>query len=40
MDEHDYKNLDDFRGKMSQRETDDPFAFERAQYVKLLLGQK
>jgi len=40
MDEHDYKNLDGFRGKMSQRETDDPFAFERAQYVKLLLGQK
>jgi len=40
MDEHDYKNLDDFRGKMSQRETDDPFAFERAQYVKLLLGQQ
>ncbi|MFA9403963.1 MAG: dihydroorotate dehydrogenase-like protein, partial [Anaerolineales bacterium] len=40
MDEHDYKNLDDFRGKMSQRETDDPFAFERAQYMKLLLGQQ
>jgi len=35
-----YISLDDFRGKMSQRETDDPFAFERAQYVKLLLGQK
>jgi dihydroorotate dehydrogenase (fumarate) len=40
MDEHDYKNLDDFRGKMSQIETDDPFAFERAQYMKLLLGQQ
>ena len=40
MDEHGYEELDDFRGKMSQREVDDPFAFERAQYVKLLLGQK
>ena len=40
MDEHEYQNLDDFRGKLSQRETDDPFAFERAQYVKLLLGQQ
>jgi len=39
MAEHDYQNLDDFRGKMSQKETDDPFAFERAQYVKLLLDQ-
>lgn len=40
MDEHGYAKLDDFRGKMSQSEVDDPFAFERAQYVKLLLGQK
>lgn len=40
MDEHGYKKLDDFRGKMSQSEIDDPFAFERAQYVKLLLAQK
>lgn len=40
MDEHSYKELDDFRGKLSQSEVDDPFAFERAQYVKLLLGQK
>ncbi len=40
MDEYGYKNLDDFRGKLSQSEVDDPFAFERAQYVKLLLGQK
>jgi dihydroorotate dehydrogenase (fumarate) len=40
MDEHGYKKLDDFRGKVSQSEIDDPFAFERAQYVNLLLGQK
>ena len=40
MEEHDYEDLESFRGKMSQKETDDPFAFERAQYVKFLLGQK
>ncbi|NIS83421.1 MAG: dihydroorotate dehydrogenase-like protein [Anaerolineales bacterium] len=40
MTEHGYDRLEDFRGKMSQREIDDPFAFERAQYVKLLLSQK
>lgn len=40
MGEHGYEKLPDLRGKMSQREIDDPFAFERAQYVKLLLSQK
>jgi dihydroorotate dehydrogenase (fumarate) len=40
MDERGYEQLDDFRGKLSQRETEDPFAFERAQYVKLLRSQK
>jgi dihydroorotate dehydrogenase (fumarate) len=40
MEEHDLENLEDFRGKMSQKETDDPLAFERAQYVKFLLAQK
>ncbi len=35
-----YENLDDFRGAMSQKKVDDPFAFERAQYVKLLMSQK
>ena len=40
MGEHGYKKLDDFHGKMSQSEILDPLAFERAQYVKLLLGQK
>lgn len=40
MDERGYEQLDDFRGKLSQREADDPFAFERAQYVKLLMSQK
>jgi dihydroorotate dehydrogenase (fumarate) len=40
MEEHGYNDLVDFRGKMSQKEVPDPLAFERAQYVKLLLGQK
>ena len=39
MDETGYESLDDFRGKLSQKETLDPFAFERAQYVKLLMSQ-
>ena len=40
MDERGYEQLDDFRGKLSQREAEDPFAFERAQYVNLLRSQK
>jgi dihydroorotate dehydrogenase (fumarate) len=40
MDEKGYQTLDDFRGKLSQKDTDDPFVFERAQYVKLLRSQK
>jgi dihydroorotate dehydrogenase (fumarate) len=40
MEAQGYEKLDDFRGKMSQKKVDDPFAFERAQYVKLLLSQK
>jgi dihydroorotate dehydrogenase (fumarate) len=40
MGEHGYARLDDFRGKLSQRRADDPFLFERAQYVNLLLAQK
>ena len=37
--EQGYDSLDDFRGKLSQKNHDDPFAFERAQYVNLLLSQ-
>jgi len=40
MDEHGYDSLQDMRGKMSQKQIDDPFGFERAQYVKLLMSQK
>jgi dihydroorotate dehydrogenase (fumarate) len=40
MDEHGYENLQQVRGKMSQKKIEDPFGFERAQYVKLLMSQK
>jgi dihydroorotate dehydrogenase (fumarate) len=40
MEEKGYQVLDDFKGSLSQREHDDPYAFERAQYVKLLRSQK
>jgi dihydroorotate dehydrogenase (fumarate) len=40
MEDRGYETIDDFRGKLSQKNVDDPFAFERAQYVKLLLDQK
>jgi len=40
MGEKGYKDLEDFRGKLSQKKAEDPFAFERAQYIKLLMSQK
>ncbi len=40
MDENGYSDLDAFRGKLSQKAVDDPLAFERAQYVNLLMAQK
>ena len=40
MGDHGYRALDDFRGKLSQKESPDPFAYERAQYVRLLTSQK
>jgi dihydroorotate dehydrogenase (fumarate) len=40
MDAKAYERLVDFRGSMSQKEVEDPFAFERAQYVNLLMNQK
>jgi dihydroorotate dehydrogenase (fumarate) len=40
MGEHEYARLKDFRGKLSQKESPDPFAYERAQYVRLLSSQK
>ena len=40
MDERGYQTVGDFRGKLSQAQVDDPLAFERAQYVKLLMAQQ
>ena len=37
MEERDYESLGDFRGKLSQKNAKNPFAFERAQYVSLLM---
>ncbi len=36
MDSKGYAKLDDFRGKLSKKNTRDPWAYERAQYVNLL----
>ena len=40
MEEHTYRRLKDFRGKLSQQESPNPLAYERAQYVRLLTSQK
>jgi dihydroorotate dehydrogenase (fumarate) len=40
MEEKEYDKLDEFRGKVSQKNVDDPFGFERAQYMKLLMSQQ
>jgi len=37
MDEKGYNNLSDFRGKLAAANNPDPWAFTRAQYVKMLL---
>ncbi|VDB00878.1 hypothetical protein S1OALGB6SA_1968, partial [Olavius algarvensis spirochete endosymbiont] len=37
MDEKDYVSLEDFRGKMSRKNSTDPWAYKRAQYAKLLM---
>ncbi|HSN15667.1 MAG TPA: dihydroorotate dehydrogenase-like protein [Anaeromyxobacteraceae bacterium] len=39
MDKRGYSTLDDLRGTLSQRQVTDPAAFERAQYVQLILSQ-
>lgn len=40
MDKKGYGKLDDFRGKMSQENIDDPFAYQRAQYVEILMNSE
>ena len=39
MDRHGYAAIADFRGRLSQEDVPDRFAFERAQYVELLMQQ-
>ena len=36
MDEHEYASIEMMRGSMSQKSVDNPAAFERAQYLKIL----
>ena len=40
MSEKGYQKIEDFRGKLSQQNVADPQAFERAQYVQLMLSQR
>ena len=37
MESKNYMNLEAFRGKLSQKNTNDPFIYKRAQYIDLLL---
>jgi dihydroorotate dehydrogenase (fumarate) len=37
MDSKGYKSLDDFRGKLSNKNINNPFVYKRAQYIDLLL---
>jgi dihydroorotate dehydrogenase (fumarate) len=39
MDQRGHSSLDEFRGTLSQKQISDPGAFERAQYVHLILSQ-
>jgi dihydroorotate dehydrogenase (fumarate) len=36
MDSHGYKTLNDFRGNLSMKKLNDPYAYKRAQYVDIL----
>ena len=38
MDKHGYETIDGFRGKLAKHQVNDPYAFERAQYVSLLMS--
>jgi dihydroorotate dehydrogenase (fumarate) len=37
MDEHGYSSIDDFRGNLSRKKLADPFVYQRAQYVDILM---
>jgi len=38
MDKHDFKSIADFNGRMSIKETDNPAAYERVQFMKYFSG--
>lgn len=40
MSKKGYNTLDDFRGKLSRKNVNDPFAYKRAQYVDILLNSE
>lgn len=37
MDDHEYSSIDDFKGKLSRKNLADPFVYQRAQYVDILM---
>ncbi len=37
MDKKEFKTLDDFRGKLARQNMKDPFSYQRAQYVDILM---
>jgi dihydroorotate dehydrogenase (fumarate) len=37
MDEQEYASLNDFKGKLSRKNLEDPFVYQRAQYVDILM---
>ena len=40
MDGKQYKSLDDFRGKLSRKNMKDPFTYQRAQYIDILMNSE
>ena len=38
MNDHQYKSISDFRGKMSQAKAENPAAYERVQFMKYFSG--
>ncbi len=38
MERHSFEKINDFRGRLSQAESDDPMAYERLQYIKAQVG--
>lgn len=40
MDKKGYKSIDDFKGKMSKKNIEDPYAYRRAQYIDILLNSE